>query len=255
MTLTAVVATTGTGTPGGTVTFTIDGTAQTPAALTLVGGQDVAAFSTSTLTLGHHTITAAYSGGDNLDTSTSNSLDLPVLTAASAGAPTLAASSDTGVSNSDGITKDNGSAAAPLTFNIPNPDGTLFYSLYDVTNPASPVLLAGPAQLSSGAITVSGHTLSDGTHQIAYTTAGSAGGTQGAMSAAGAVTIQSSLHVVSINPAGNYIFSLPNNQVVVTFNGPIAGLTADKADGSGFTSQPFAVTLTPAVPMARPPPH
>ena len=62
VTLTAVVATAGTGTPTGTVAFTIDGQAQAPVSLTEVGGSDQATFTTSTLTPGTHTITAAYSG-------------------------------------------------------------------------------------------------------------------------------------------------------------------------------------------------
>ncbi|MGI0045972.1 MAG: Ig-like domain-containing protein [Nitrosotalea sp.] len=51
----------------GTVTFTVDGIAQSP--VTLSGGQ--AAFSSSSLSVGSHTITAAYSGDTNDATSTS----------------------------------------------------------------------------------------------------------------------------------------------------------------------------------------
>ena len=50
------------GTPTGTVTFTIDGQAQTPVTLALVGGSDQAQFTTSTLAAGSHTVSAAYSG-------------------------------------------------------------------------------------------------------------------------------------------------------------------------------------------------
>src|SRR5206468_3725553 len=103
-------------------------------------------------------------------------------------APTLAPESDTGASASDGITRDNGSDTAPLVFNIPNADSSLFYNLYDVTNSANPVLLAGPVQMLLGAsIMVSGHALADGTHQVAYTTSATATGTQSALSQAGAV--------------------------------------------------------------------
>jgi hypothetical protein len=48
--------------PQGTVTFSIDGTPQAPVALLLVKGSVVATFSISTLAVGHHTITASYSG-------------------------------------------------------------------------------------------------------------------------------------------------------------------------------------------------
>jgi hypothetical protein len=48
--------------PKGTVTFSIDGTPQAPVALQLVKGNEVATFSISTLTVGHHTVSATYSG-------------------------------------------------------------------------------------------------------------------------------------------------------------------------------------------------
>ena len=50
------------GTPTGTVIFTIDGLAQTPVPLAVVGGVDEAQFSTSTLAAGGNLISAAYSG-------------------------------------------------------------------------------------------------------------------------------------------------------------------------------------------------
>jgi hypothetical protein len=63
VTFTATVATLapGIGIPTGTVTFSINGTPQTPVALTVVQGQDEAVF-TTTLTTGAYTITAVYSG-------------------------------------------------------------------------------------------------------------------------------------------------------------------------------------------------
>ena len=55
--------------PAGTVTFSIDGTAQTPVSVADVNGQAVATFPDSTLAVGSHTITAAYSGDTNYTTS------------------------------------------------------------------------------------------------------------------------------------------------------------------------------------------
>ncbi|MGC1722234.1 MAG: Ig-like domain-containing protein, partial [Isosphaeraceae bacterium] len=72
---TAIVAPqTGTGTPTGTVTFSIDGVAQPPVALAVVGGTDQASFSTSTLTLGQHTVTAVYNAQGNFTGSPSNAV-------------------------------------------------------------------------------------------------------------------------------------------------------------------------------------
>ena len=68
------------GTPTGTVTFTIDGQAQTPVTLALVGGSDQAQFTTSTLAAGSHTVSASYSGDTNVSAS-SGSLPTQTVTA------------------------------------------------------------------------------------------------------------------------------------------------------------------------------
>src|SRR5262249_44743349 len=63
VTFTAVVTAPGhQGAPTGTVTFTIDGQAQAPVALAVVGGVDEARFTTSALAAGSHSVSAAYSG-------------------------------------------------------------------------------------------------------------------------------------------------------------------------------------------------
>jgi hypothetical protein len=67
VTFMAVVAAPGfQGTPTGTVTFTIDGQAQSPVPLSVVGGVDEAQFTTSTLAAGQHSVAATYSGDANL---------------------------------------------------------------------------------------------------------------------------------------------------------------------------------------------
>ena len=71
VTFTATVApTSGTGTPTGTVTFDIDGTAQTPVPLQVVGGKDEAEFPISSLTAGSHTVAATYNGDSTFGSST-----------------------------------------------------------------------------------------------------------------------------------------------------------------------------------------
>ncbi len=60
--------------------------------------------------------------------------------------------------------------------------------------------------------------------------------------------IATPLRVTSISPSANFLTSLPNNQVVVTFNRALAGLVPNKPDGSGMTSAPFAVMLIPSGP-------
>jgi hypothetical protein len=72
VTFTAVVAATapGAGTPGGTVTFKDGSTTLGTGQLGVVGGKDQATFSTSSLGVGPHTITASYGGDGNFTAST-----------------------------------------------------------------------------------------------------------------------------------------------------------------------------------------
>jgi YVTN family beta-propeller protein len=78
-----------TGTPTGTVTFTVDGAARPPHALSATG---LATLKLSSLTAGTHTITATYNGDANHATSTSAQL-IQVVTAA---APMIRLPGDTG---------------------------------------------------------------------------------------------------------------------------------------------------------------
>jgi hypothetical protein len=77
VTFTAIVtptAGTSAGTPTGTVTFSIDGVAQAPVMLAAVGGQDEATFSTASLSIGTHTISAVYNGNSTFAPSTATAL-------------------------------------------------------------------------------------------------------------------------------------------------------------------------------------
>jgi hypothetical protein len=72
---TAVVTASGfSGTPTGTVTFSIDGQAHTPVTLAVVGGVDEAQFATPALAAGQHSITASYSGDSSFGSSVASPL-------------------------------------------------------------------------------------------------------------------------------------------------------------------------------------
>jgi len=89
VTFTAMVApTSGNGTPTGTVTFSIDGKAQSPVGLIVTNGTAQATFSTSMLTLGQHAITASYSGNAPFAPSFSDAMDEVVNPAAFDDPPT-----------------------------------------------------------------------------------------------------------------------------------------------------------------------
>jgi len=81
-TFTAVVAAAapGSGTPAGTVTFSDGATVLGTGQLTVAGGTDQATFSTSSLAVGTHTITASYGGDGNFTTRTSAALTQDVNT-------------------------------------------------------------------------------------------------------------------------------------------------------------------------------
>jgi hypothetical protein len=84
VTFTAVVTSSASGTPTGTVSFTIDGQEEPPVSLSMVNGVDQAMFSTTSLAVGPHTISAAY-GGDTtfapstVATSLTQTINAPVL--------------------------------------------------------------------------------------------------------------------------------------------------------------------------------
>ncbi|MDR3634721.1 MAG: Calx-beta domain-containing protein [Isosphaeraceae bacterium] len=189
-------------------------------------------------------------GGASLGTQTSATVTIvDNAVPAPPGVPQLSAQSDTGASSSDGLTRDNGSTAAPLTFTVGNiSPPNAFVQLYTVPPTGSPVPFGNPAQAVGGlaTITVNDTPLADGTYQIAASASLSAGGTQSALSGTHSVTIQTSLRVTSISPGGNFYSSLPNEQVTVTFNHWLAGVTTDPS--TGFASPPFAVMLVPAGP-------
>ena len=74
------------------------------------------------------------------------------------------------------------------------------------------------------------------------------GNDKGLLSPVLKVTIQTSLQVLSVSPVTSTYTSLPNGQIVVTFNHPLAGLLPNDATGGGFAKNPFAVYLAPRGP-------
>ena len=107
---------------------------------------------------GPYSIQAVYSGANDYNGATDSSQSLtvnPPPFASIPAAPQLSAASDTGASNSDGVTRNNGSAAAPLTFTISglNPPNALV-RLFDATNPGSPIALGVPTLAVQGTATI-----------------------------------------------------------------------------------------------------
>ena len=93
VTFTAFVTSQASGIPTGTVTFSIDGTPQTPVPLVDTAGPDFAQFSISSLTLGNHTIAATYNGDSSFAMSTATPLTQMVNASALPATTTTLASS------------------------------------------------------------------------------------------------------------------------------------------------------------------
>ena len=123
-TATLTVNSPGSGTPTGTVTFYDGGTSIGTGSLSVVGGNDVATLATSTLSVGNHTITAAYTIGDsNFNASAMSSSITQVVnksstttTVASSGSPIVFGQSDTFTAIVAAVTPGAGTPSGPVTF-------------------------------------------------------------------------------------------------------------------------------------------
>jgi Bacterial Ig-like domain (group 3) len=165
VTFTAAVApSSGTGTPTGTVTFTIDGTAQTPVPLQVVGGVDQASLpAISTLSVGSHIIGATYSGDDNFSTSTAQSLTQNVASVIQASTTTLASSVNP---STFGQTVTFTATVTPDARSTDTPTGTVTFE--------EGTTLLGTAPLNDGVATLAISTLAVGSHTIAAVYSGDA---------------------------------------------------------------------------------
>ena len=243
----------GTVIPTGNVAITLNGVTE-PAPITAVTGAFSVSFPTAALTTAGspYPITYAYAANTNFNAANGSGTLTVSAQLGTPGTPKLDAASDTGVSNSDGLTKDNGSAAAPLIFDVSETGGSGdFFRLYDVTNSGAPVLIAGPVQATNGMVTVNDFTLADGTYKIAATTALSTTSTQSAISSSTTLTIQTGTTLSGTNPAENgFVTALPNGQVAITFSHPLAGpnaqgvMTPLVSGGAALSAKdPYAIFL------------
>ena len=161
VTFTAVVnAASYQGTPTGTVTFSIDGQAETPVSLALVGGSDQAQFTTSTLSAGSHTVSASYSGDNNVSASSGSLLTQTVT------APSLKTTTTTLASSLDPST-----AGQPVTFTAVvspsgtagTPSGSVTFTIDGVSQSPVPLKVVGgrdQATVSIASLGAGGHTIS-----------------------------------------------------------------------------------------------
>jgi hypothetical protein len=214
-----VTATSGTGTPTGTVTF-MDG-ATTLGTVALSG--TTAAFSTSSLAAGNHTITATYSGDATFSASTSPAL---------AQAVNQAASTNTALTSS--VNPSNVGQPVTFTATVSSSAGTPTGSVSFKDGPT----LIGTATLAAGVAAFTTSSLTLGTHTITATYVGTTG--------FAASTSASLTQTVQIPPDSLRLRAL---QVAVSkveaqasggaFEGAVAGAIADGfAEGGGALMTP-----------------
>ena len=147
VTFTAAVMLSANGVPTGSVTFFDNGVALLPVAQLDASGH--ASYSTSTLTLGTHTITAAYSGASNFSGSTSPGFAQAVKTATTTSTPT----------SSLGTSTYGQSVTFTVAVNPSNATGTMqFYN--------GSIALGAPARLLNGTAALTTTALNAGTSSI-----------------------------------------------------------------------------------------
>jgi Big-like domain-containing protein len=162
VTFTATVApSSGTGTPTGTVTFTIDGTAQTPVPLEVLGNVDQASLPPiSSLTGGSHTIVASYSGDATFATSSGTTVQAVTRAGSTT---TLAASPNTSTA---GQTVTLTATVTPDARSTDTPTGTVTFE--------EGTTVLGTAPLNDGIATFAISTLAVGSPSIAAVYSGDA---------------------------------------------------------------------------------
>jgi hypothetical protein len=168
VTFTAIVTAAGVlETPTGTVTFTIDGNAQTPVPLSVVGGVDEAQFVTSTLTVGQHSVTAAYSGDTNVSPS-SGSLPTQTVSAPGLQPTTTTLTSSLNPSTSGQAVTFTAVVTAPSYLGTPT--GTVTFTIDGQAQTPVPLALAGGSDQAQ--VTIA--TLAAGSHTVSATYSGDA---------------------------------------------------------------------------------
>ncbi len=163
VTFMAVVTAPGfTGTPTGTVTFTIDGQVQTPVSLSVVGGVDEAQFVTSTLTVGQHSVGTAYSGDTNVSPS---SASLPTQTVNAASLESTLTTLTSSLNPSAAGEQVTFTADVAASGSAGTPTGTVTFTIDGVSETPSSLQLL--KEIDEATFSIS--TLAAGSHTIAAT--------------------------------------------------------------------------------------
>jgi Bacterial Ig-like domain (group 3) len=227
VTITAVVTATGSqGTPTGNVTFTIDGQAQTPVPLSVVGGVDEAQFPTSTLTARAHTVSASYSGDSVFATSSGS---LPTQTVDSAALPATMTTVNSSSNPSTVGEQVTFTAVVIATGSQGTPTGDVTFTIDGQAQSAVALSVVGGVDQAQ----VVTSTLTAGRHSVAAAYSGS--------SSFGSSGVQNPLYqVVNARATTTTLISSENPSTV----GDRVTFTATVAPNSGGDAPQGTVTIT-----------
>ena len=215
VTFTATVSSTTTGTPTGNVTF-LDGS--TNLGSSALNGSGSAAFSTSTLSMGTHSITAAYAGDSNYKSSTSPAMSQVVQKESTTTTLTSGSSSSGNLTLT--ATVKPGTAGAP--------SGTV--NFMDGTNQLGNSTLNG-----SGIATLSISTLSGGSHSISAAYVGD-GNFDASTSSAISVMADFTLAASAFSPSS-----------VTAGQSATSSITVTPSNGFNMAGVTFTCSIAPAV--------
>ncbi len=258
----------GSGTPTGTVTFYPDGVSIGTGTLSVVGGQDQATRTTSSLSTATHLITAAYTSGDgNFNAS-------PASTAISQVVNKDSTTTTAGASPSSANLGQTVTFTATVSANSPGsgtPTGTVdFYETTTSTDltPGGVALTSGTASFSTTSLAAGPHTITatysgDGNFLSSYGTAGTVTVGQSIIvldpSAGGALSISGN---ASINlPGGVYVDSSSSTALSASGNASIKATVIDvhggvsRSGNASFRPAPVtgaAVAADPYATLAEP---
>jgi hypothetical protein len=231
VTFTATVATTGTHPPTGTVTFKDGTTTLGTGTLSTVGGFQVATFSTSTLAVGAHSITAVYGGDANNASSTSAVLTQTI----------TAATTTTTLTSSASSIPSGASVTFTATVTGASPTGTVTFKNGAATL-GTGTLSAGVATLTTTAL------VTIGTDSITAVYSGDANNLPSTSSAL-TETVTAATFTISAAPATQTITSGGTATVTVTvtpqgiYTSPIAfAATLTPTSSATITFSPTTVT-------------
>ena len=245
-------------TPATTVTFTATLSAGASGTVTFMDGTTVmgmgtvsngsASFSTSTLSVGTHPVTAVYGGDANYNGATSGALSQVVnkITLGVGGTPPLTITSSLNPSSS----------GSPVTFTTTVPAGaTGTVSFYDATtSPGTTGTMLGTGTISGGKASFTTSTLAVGTHSITAVYSGDSnynGATSSVLSqvvvsqvvvSAADFTVTSTTGPQLIPPGASANYIITVTAVNGTFTNVVTMTATNLPPGSSYTFAPTAVT-------------